>query len=282
MPRMTVADIRSKYLSSDEKISMLTAYDYPCAAIADRCGVDVLLIGDSLGAAVLGYTDITEVTVADMVHHTAAVSRAAKRSFVLSDLPAGTVDDPATALAAARALLEAGADGVKIEVDRPSREAVVAALTAEGIAVCGHIGYTPQSAGLSPRAQGKTLDRAMEMVSFAFACERAKAFMVVLELIPEELAEHISLMINIPTIGIGAGRYTTGQVQVFHDIVGLSPTLFKHAKRYADLDGVIQKAVVEYLRELNAKKFPTEENASHIEPELKTAITIKTMELIAQ
>ncbi len=123
MPRMTVADIRSKYLSSDEKISMLTAYDYPCAAIADRCGVDVLLIGDSLGAAVLGYTDITEVTVADMVHHTAAVSRAAKRSFVLSDLPAGTVDDPATALAAARALLEAGADGVKIEVDRPSTSA---------------------------------------------------------------------------------------------------------------------------------------------------------------
>lgn len=282
MPRMTAADLRSKYRDSDEKISMLTAYDHPCAQIADRCGVDIILVGDSVGTNVLGYESVMQVTIGDMVHHTAAVSRAVKRAFVLADLPAGTANTAESAFVAAQALIAAGADGVKLEVDSPADADVLRSLCDAGIEVCGHIGYTPQSEDLSPKAQGKTLERAMEIVTLAFACEEAKAFMLVLELVPEELAEHITLMINIPTIGIGAGRYTTGQVQVFHDIVGLSETVFKHTKHFAELGAIIQKAIVEYLRELNAKKFPVAENAAHIDSELKTAITLKTMELIAQ
>ena len=281
MPRLTTAALRAKYLNGDERIVMLTAYDYPTARVADRSGIDVILVGDSVGTTVLGYSSVAEVTLADMVHHTAAVSRGTKRSFVLADLPAGTVDSPEAALSAAKALVAAGADGVKIEVDAPHRAEAIRAVVNAGIPVCGHVGYTPQSEGLAPSAQGKTIERALEIVSLAMATQEAGACMLVLELIPEELSEHISLTVNIPTIGIGAGRFCTGQVQVFHDIAGISDTTFKHAKRFGDLDTAMQNAVVGYLRDVSTKKFPTHENASHIDDELKTAIVNRTMELLS-
>ena len=282
MNRLTVSDLRDKYRDGEARISMLTAYDFPTARILDKCEVDVILVGDSVGTNVLGYDSEASVTLADMIHHTAAVARGTARSFVLADLPKGTVDDPELAVSSAKALVAAGADGVKIEVDGENRLASIRAVVACGIPVCSHVGYTPQSGGLKAEVQGKSIGRAMEILSLSIESERAGAFMIVIELVPEELADHISLTINIPTIGIGSGRYTTGQVQVFHDIAGISEKTFRHTRRFAEIGAATAEAVSVYVKAVELKKFPTHENAAHIDDEMKTALTIATMEFFSK
>ncbi|MBD3393301.1 MAG: 3-methyl-2-oxobutanoate hydroxymethyltransferase [Chitinivibrionales bacterium] len=245
------------------KIVMLTCYDYPTAVLEDACGVDVLLVGDSVGTNVLGYRDVSEVTVDDMAHHVKAVARGARRSFVMCDMPYGSFDTPGHALDNARRFIEAGADGIKMEgeyeaVDRLGHVA------ASGIPVCAHIGYTPQTDGANASVQGKDLARAKELVTVARRLQDAGACMIVLELIPERLAGEITTSLAIPTIGIGAGRFCDGQVQVVHDIIGLSERTFRHARAYGRLREDLTGMLSAYVEDVRRGAFPTEKHASRL------------------
>jgi 3-methyl-2-oxobutanoate hydroxymethyltransferase len=256
-----------KYKSAHRAIAMVTGYDYPCAAIADECGIDVVLVGDSLGTNVLGYTETSQVTIEDMLHHVRAVARGVKRAFVLADLPAEAILSPEDSLYNAKKILENGADGVKIEggVEITGH---VTLMTQHNIPVCGHIGYTPQKMGSKAVVQGKDLIQAQKLIESALALEKAGAFMIVLELVTQELAGEISGMLTIPTIGIGAGPLCDGQVQVIYDIAGLSPRIFKHAHAFGNVRGEYAKAISEYSKEVSEGVFPTEKNAFSLEPEV--------------
>jgi len=264
--KITVEELRAKKRRG-EKIVMLTSYDYPTAVIEDECGVDVQLIGDSVGTNMLGHRDVTEVTMEDMLHHVRAVARGAKRSFVLGDMPYGSFASEELALANARRMIEAGADGVKIEGESEA-SLQVRAVAAAGIPVCAHIGYTPQTDGARAAVQGKDLARAMELVMTAQRLEEAGAVMMVLELIPERLAGEITACVSIPTIGIGAGRFCDGQVQVILDIAGLSPRVYRHAKAYGALGREYRRIVAAYAAEVRVGEFPTEEHASRLPDEV--------------
>jgi 3-methyl-2-oxobutanoate hydroxymethyltransferase len=262
--KITKSDLEN-YKSSFRKIAMVTSYDTPCARIADECGIDVVLVGDSVGTTVLGYTEVSQVTMEDMVHHVRAVARGVRRAFILADLPAEAIASPDEALFNAKRLLENGADGVKIEggaevADRISR------MAHQGIAVCAHIGYTPQKMGSKAVVQGKDLKQAQELIDSALALEKAGAFMIVLELITEELSGEISRLLKIPTIGIGAGPLCDGQVQVIHDISGLSPRVFKHAKAYGNVKQEYFNVISQYAQEVREGIFPSEKNAFLLEP----------------
>lgn len=243
-----------------EKIVMVTCYDYPTALIEDRAGVDIVLVGDSLGTNVLGYPDVKLVTMEDMLHHLRAVRRGIASSFIMCDMPYKSYDDPLTACHNGRKLLDAGADAVKVEGEIPD---VIAAMVADNIPVCGHLGFTPQSNAL-PAIQGKEVAQAREILAAARAIESAGAKMLVLELVTEELASAISLKCVIPVIGIGAGRGCDGQVQVIHDLTGLSERTFKHAKANASVGEQTRKAVETYCAEVRDQKFPMEQNVSHM------------------
>lgn len=240
---------------------MLTSYDYPTACIEDRCGVDIQLVGDSVGTNVLGYEDIRQVTIEDMEHHTRAVARGAKQSFILSDMPYGSVDTTEKALSTARRLIDAGADGVKIEGEEKVFS-VIRSLSAEEIAVCGHIGYTPQTK--TTRVHGKSFQEAKMLIEAAQQIEQAGAFAIVLELIPEQLARIITQTLSIPTFGIGAGRFCDGQVQVVLDILGINDRLFRHARTYGHLSQTMCKAIKEYSADVVNRRFPTKDNASNL------------------
>jgi len=243
------------------KITMLTCYDYPTAKLLDTCGIDVQLIGDSVGTNILGYPDVSMVTVADMVHHIKAVARGAKKSFVLGDMPFGSFKTKTLALANARLFMQEGADGVKIETEKESVD-IIAHVASSGIPVCAHIGYTPQTPGLCPSVQGKDLERARELITLAQQSEKSGAFMIVLELIPEKLSRLITDLLTIPTIGIGAGRYCDGQVQVILDTLGLSEKTFRHAKTYADGSSLVKDAAMQYIYEVRNGLFPAEINSA--------------------
>jgi 3-methyl-2-oxobutanoate hydroxymethyltransferase len=246
-------------------ITVLTAYDYPSAKILDEQGVDIVLVGDSVGTTMLGYSDTTSVTMDDMLRHTAAVARAVKRAFVLADMPIDSYTTKARAIANARRLLQSGAHGVKLEGGRHVAP-IVRALRIEGINVCGHIGYLPQSIS-KPGVVGKLPAEAKSLFADALALQQAGAFMVVLELVPKELARAISRSLKIPTIGIGAGPDCDGQVQVFHDMVGLSPVVYRHAKAFAQGKELFAAAVSQYVKEVTARTFPTKENSSSMPAE---------------
>ncbi len=246
------------------KIVMLTSYDFPTAQIEESCGVDVQLVGDSVGTNILGYPDVSHVTVADMAHHVAAVSRGAGRSFVLCDMPYHSFETPSQALETARRLTEAGADGVKMEGENVLDQ--IGAVANAGIAVCAHIGYTPQTKSRAA-VQGKDFARARELLQKAAAIDSAGASMLVLELIPERLAGEITRLISIPTIGIGAGRLCDGQVQVILDILGMSERTFRHAKAYQALSGQMKQAVSEYAAEVRASQFPGDDHVSRLPDE---------------
>lgn len=239
------------------KIAMLTSYDYPTACLLDRCSIDIQLVGDSVGTNVLGYPDVSSVTMADMLHHLKAVARGAKHSFILCDMPFESCRTREDALANAHILCHAGADGVKIESEKCAIDKI-AYVASAGIAVCAHIGYTPQTPGLSPSIQGKNLPRAIELIQLAWKCQRAGAFMIVLELIPEDLAKLITQSLEIPTIGIGAGRFCDGQVQVILDILGISQMPLRHVKTYSDASRTFSDAVKSYISEVRDTSFPTE------------------------
>ncbi len=261
VPRVTVPDLRAAK-GGARRIVMLTAYDYPTARVLDDAGVDILLVGDSLGNAVLGYDSTLPVTMEEMLHHTRAVARAARHALVVGDMPylsfqTGRRDAIRNA---GRFLKEAGAAAVKIEGGRRRADLVRALLDAE-IPVMGHIGLTPQSLHLMGgyRVQGKKGDQARALVDDALALEKAGAFSLVVEGVPETVGRAVTTAVAIPTIGIGAGRFCDGQVLVFHDLVGLGEGAApRFVRRYANVGAVIADAARRFIDDVRGGSFPSE------------------------
>jgi 3-methyl-2-oxobutanoate hydroxymethyltransferase len=243
-----------------EKIVVVTAYDAPTARIEAEAGVDAILVGDSVGVNILGYAHEREVTLADMAHHIAAVKRGAPDVYLIGDLPYATYDTPAQALTSARVLRDAGADCVKFEGAQPD---VVAALSAAGFDVCGHLGLESQHQEIK-RRQGKTAEAAAKLYADALAGDAAGQKFLVLELVPEELAERISRAVHAATIGIGAGKLTDGQVLVVNDLAGLTTRDFKHNRRYGQIGAALRAAVDAYAAEVRAGRFPGPEHGFHM------------------
>ncbi|EAF6342182.1 3-methyl-2-oxobutanoate hydroxymethyltransferase [Listeria monocytogenes] len=243
-----------------EKITMITAYDYPSAKNVEQAEADMILVGDSLGMVVLGYDSTVPVTMDDMIHHTKAVKRGAPDTFVVTDMPFmtyhGSVDE--TIQNARKIIQESGAHAVKLE---GAGEVVnkIARLTEAGAPVVAHLGLTPQSVGLtgSYKVRAKSAQEAQELMDNALAVEAAGAIAIVLEAIPRQLAEKVSKALSIPTIGIGAGVETDGQVLVYHDIIGYGISRrAKFVKAYADIDETIESALAGYVKEVKAATFP--------------------------
>lgn len=262
-----------------EKIAMVTAYDYPSALLAEEAGADMILVGDSLGMVVLGYESTIPVTLGDMLHHTKAVTRAARNSFVVTDMPFltyhGSID--ATLAAAGKLMQEGLAKAVKMEGGAELAKTVETCVNA-GIPVMGHIGLTPQSVHQIGgfKIQGRTVEKARRLVEDALALEEAGVFAIVLEMVPEELAAYITERLTVPTIGIGAGRGTDGQVLVFHDMLQYaSPLKAKFVKQYADAGSVIRSGIRSYVEEVKSGAFPDESHAFHLDPEVMEKITEK-------
>lgn len=262
--RMTTSVIR-EMKRKGEKITVLTAYDYPTAAALDEAGIDIILVGDSLGMVVLGYDSTLPVTMEDMIHHTKAVSRAVKRSMVIGDMPfmsyQASVEQAVTN--AGRFLQEAGAHGIKLEGGREVAEAT-RRMTAAGIPVMGHLGLTPQSVNQfgGYKVQGKDQAAAHRILEDAMILEEAGIFSLVLECIPSTLAGKITESLKIPTIGIGAGVDCDGQVLVINDMLGLfSRFVPKFVKKYANLNEQITGAVKQYIDELRSSDFPGPEHS---------------------
>ncbi len=247
-----------------EKIVMLTAYDYPSALLAQESGVDIVLVGDSLGMVVLGYDSTVPVTMADMIHHSRAARRGAKDTFMITDMPFLSYQiSPAQALEnAGRLVQEGGCEAVKVEGGEEIAPQV-RALVRAGVPVCAHIGLTPQSAtALSGyKVQGRTAEAAAKLLKDALALEEAGAFMIVLECIPVQVAELISKRLSIPTIGIGAGVACDGQVLVHHDTLGLFDRFTpKFVKRYETLGAKARDALAAYARDVRDGVFPGPEH----------------------
>lgn len=245
---------------------MLTCYDYPTARVEDEAGVDIIFVGDSVGTNVLGYTSPQEVTLEDMVHHVRAVRRGVRNAYLLADLPFRTYESPVMAVESARVLREAGADGIKLEGGL-ERVTVVEALVHAGFDVCGHIGYTPQSGGSRPRIQGRRPETAWQLVVDALALERAGIFLLVLELMPRQVAGIITHLLQVPTIGIGAGEQCDGQVQIFHDMVGWSDFLLRHVRRFMTVRPLFVTAVTAYCQAVQEGTFPGPEHATDLSTE---------------
>jgi 3-methyl-2-oxobutanoate hydroxymethyltransferase len=254
----TVLELRGK---KGARLAMLTAYDYPGARLVAEAGIDLILVGDSLGMVVLGYDSTLPVTVDDMAHHTRAVRRGAPEAFVIADLPFLSYATPEQALAAAARLMkDAGADSVKLEGGEEVVP-VVQALVRAGVPVLGHVGLTPQTASAlgGYKLQGKDEAAAKRILEGAAALERAGCWGVVLELVPAPLAKLVTQRIGIPTIGIGAGGDCDGQVLVFHDVIGMfagfTPTF---VKRYTEAGAAIREACARYAEEVRSGAFPGE------------------------
>ena len=237
-----------------KRIAVLTAYDYPMARLLDEAGVDVLLVGDSLGMVVLGYPDTTLVTMDEMLHHTRAVARGAQRPLLIADLPFGSTSTPELTVANSRRLIEAGAHAVKLE-GGASHVAHIVALVAAGIPVMAHIGMQPQQIRIEGgyRIKGKTAEQSAALLADAEAVEKAGAFGLLLELVVPAVAKEISERAHIPTIGIGSGADCDGQVLVLHDVIGLFPWFKpKFATQRADVAAEIRRAAAEFIRDVKA------------------------------
>jgi len=250
-----------------QPIAMVTAYDFPSARLADRAGAEIVLVGDSLGMVVLGHGSTIPVTLDDMVRHAAAVTRGAQNALVVADLPFLTYSTEADAVAAARRLMqEGGAQAVKLE-GGAAVAPIVRRLTELGVPVMGHLGFTPQSQHqLGVRVQCKDAASARRLIEDARLIEAAGAFALVLELVPAPLAEAVTRRLKIPTIGIGAGAGCDGQVQVWHDLLGLGdgrPP--RHAKTYAAIGEAIEQALRSYVDEVRRGAFPTAAQSADME-----------------
>jgi 3-methyl-2-oxobutanoate hydroxymethyltransferase len=252
---------------------MLTAYDFPSARIADEAGVDLLLVGDSLGMVVLGYDSTLPVTLEDMLHHTRPVVRGSQRALVVADLPfmsyQASVEDALRS--SGRLLQEAGCQAVKLEGGLPMAETVYR-LVQVGIPVMWHVGLTPQSVNqLSGyKVQGRTPEAAERILQDALAIEEAGAFSIVLETIPAPLAALITSKLHIPTIGIGSGPGCDGQVQVWHDMLSYSTSFLpvhmpRHLKQYAQVGEAMREAIQQYGTEVRAGSFPTDKESFHMD-----------------
>lgn len=260
--KVTTATIRSSK-TKGEKIAMLTAYDYATAVVLDKAGMDIILVGDSLGMVVLGYESTLPVTMADMLHHTKAVTRGTKRALVIADMPfmSYQISTEEALRNAGRFLQEAGAHGVKLEGGGEIAE-LMKKMTAIGIPVMAHLGLTPQSVHQlgGYKQQGKDEAAERQIMADARLVEEAGAFALVLECVPAALAEKVTQAVGIPTIGIGAGAGCDGQVLVINDMLGLfekfSP---KFVKKYAQLHIQMKEAVRQYIDEVKTGKFPDDE-----------------------
>lgn len=239
-----------------QRIAVLTCYDHPTAVLLDEAGVDVILVGDSVGTNVLGYASEREVTMTDMVHHLSAVKRGVRDAHLLADLPFGTCDSPDSALSNARQLQSHGADGVKVE---GFKVPIIQHLAEHGIEVCAHLGLNPQLDD-KKALHARTSEAAIQLIQQALALEQAGAALIVLELIPEEVGRLASAALAIPTIGIAAGRYTDGQVLVINDMLGLNRFDLRHVRKYDDIGVRVAQAVRQYVQDVEAGRFPAQEN----------------------
>lgn len=268
--KITIADL-NQMKKDGKKITMLTAYDYPTARLVDEAEIDTVLVGDSLGMVVLGLESTVPVTMDDMIHHCKAVRRGVHRAFIIGDMPfmSYQVSIARAIENAGRFIKEAGCDAVKLEGGSEMVH-VVSAIVDAGIPVCAHIGLTPQTATkLSGfKVQGKDAESAKELLESAVELENAGAFMVVMECIPDLLAAKITSQLNIPTIGIGAGKDCDGQVLVYHDLVGLFERFTpKFVKQYINLSPSIREAIVEYKKEVENGSFPGPEHSFSMKQE---------------
>ena len=281
--KITVPDILSRkshplsaFPEKRQKITVLTAYDYPTARLLDGAGVDILLVGDSLGMVVLGYDSTLPVTLDDMIHHTRAVRRGTRRALIVTDMPYGSfhVSLDESVRNAVRLVKEGGAEAVKVEGGERRIELIARLVEAE-IPVMGHVGLTPQSVNALGgfQVQGKTVDAARQVERDARAVEAAGAFAVVLESLPRELAARITEKLHIPTIGIGAGPDCDGQVLVFHDLVGYATEhKAKFVRQYANLSAEITRAASEYCEDVRNGRFPSDAESYHSAAELRERI----------
>ena len=269
--KTTVSTLK-KQKENGEKITMLTCYDYSMAKLMDEAGIEILLIGDSLGNTMLGYENTLPVTMEDMIAHTAAVSRGAKNAFVLADMPfmsyqTGTRD---ALINAGRLMKEGRAGAVKLE-GGASVCPQIKAITEAGIPVMAHLGLTPQSVNAfgGNRVQGKTEEAAKKLIEDALAVQEAGAFAVVLECIPEKLAKIVTEKLDIPTIGIGAGAGCDGQILVYQDMLGMfSDYVPKFVKKFANVGDVMKQAFKDYISEVSAGTYPAQEHTFKIDEDV--------------
>ena len=267
----TVSTLLSQKQNGD-KITMLTSYDYSTAKLIDEAGVNTILVGDSLGTVILGYEDTLPVTMEDMIHHTRAVTRGAKNALVIADMPFMSYQTSVCDAVknAGRLIKEGGAQAVKLEGGAAVKEQIKAIVNAS-IPVVGHIGLTPQSINTFGgfKVQGKSEESARKIIEDAKIIEEAGAFMLVMECVPERLAKIITESVNIPTIGIGAGKYCDGQVLVYQDMLGMFTDFVpKFVKKYADVGEIMKNAFSEYIKEVKSGTFPAEEHTFKIDDDV--------------
>jgi 3-methyl-2-oxobutanoate hydroxymethyltransferase len=277
--KITIPALQAKK-EKKEKIVALTAYDFPVAQIIDECGLDIILVGDSLGMVVLGYENTIPVTMDEMIHHTRIVTRATKRALVIGDMPYFSfhLSIEESVFNASRFLKEAGAVAVKIEGASKKRLKLIEALVEAEIPVMGHVGLTPQSIHRLGefRVRGKKPDEAQKIITDALNLEKSGVFSIILECIPLELARIITEKLKVPTIGIGAGPYCDGQILVFHDLVGLSNGyLPKFVKKYAELSKIISQAVKAYMNDIKSGDFPDDRYSYHLKSDVLKEISRK-------
>jgi len=270
--KITIPSLRARK-AAGPKIVCLTAYDHPTARILDEAGIDIILVGDSLGMVVLGYETTVPVTMDEMIHHTKAVTRGVSRALVVGDMPYFSfhLSPDETVRNASRFLKEGGAAAVKIEGASKKRLKLVEAMVEAEIPVMGHVGLTPQSIHSLGRyrVKGTAVEGARRIVEDALALERAGAFAVVLESVPVEVAAAVTRAVKVPTIGIGAGPACDGQVLVFHDMMGFSSGYMpKFVRKYADVHGVMSGAVRAYAGDVKAGLFPDDATSYHLKPEV--------------
>jgi 3-methyl-2-oxobutanoate hydroxymethyltransferase len=281
--KVTVPDILSRKshpaplsTHTPPKITCLTAYDYPTARLLDEAGVEVLLVGDSVGMVVLGYENTLPVTLEEMLHHTRAVRRGVRRALLVADMPYGSyhAEIPESLRNAMRLVKEAGAEAVKVEGGERRLELISRLVEAE-IPVMGHVGLTPQSVHALGgfKVQGKTAEAADQLLRDAHAVEAAGAFSIVLESVPRELAARVTRELRIPTIGIGAGPECDGQVLVLYDLLGLGlGQLPKFARRYANLGDIITRAASDYCEDVRQGRFPSDAESYHLSAEVRERV----------
>lgn len=264
--KISVRDIISMK-QRKEKVSVLTAYDYATALICDKSGVDILLVGDSAGMVMLGYSNTTLVSMEEMLLFCKAVSRATKRAMIIADMPFGSYQSNVSdAIKNAIQFIKAGCDAVKLEGGIEVVETIRAIVNA-GIPVMGHIGLKPQTCSLwdGYKLQGKTKNSALKIISDAKSLEKAGVFSIVMELVVSEVTEIVSQNISVPIIGIGSGSSCDGQVLVVHDMLGIYEDIRpKFVKRYGEFSKLIQAAISQYTTDVKSSKFPEEQNIFHM------------------
>jgi len=261
-----------EYKKLGRKITALTAYDYSTAKMLDNSGIDFILVGDSLAMVALGHQNTLSVTMEEMLHHTKAVTKAVKRAMVVADMPfmSYQVDEKTALINAGRFIKEAGANAVKIEGGYENIINCIKNCVESGIPVLGHLGFTPQFLQTigGYKVQGKNFDATQKILEQAKAIEKAGAFGIVLEMVPEESAKFITENISIPTIGIGAGRFCSGQILVTDDILGKYQDFTpKFARKYADIASISKKAVSDYINDVTTGEFPSEQEIFKLDDE---------------